>query len=172
MPRNFILLPIYGTIITANCRIKVSNLQQLYACVAAVHTDSVVSTAPLPFSVQGNLGEFIQEEQGEGLILGAGIYEIGSKIKFRGIHGNHSLVDAVKSAKRSLSIDYVHAYTWKEIAFRGWPPDMINRFDTHAKKIDINFDQKRLWIDDWRLWKNVMSKTVESYPLVYSTVFL
>ncbi|MBA7567125.1 hypothetical protein ES708_08825 [subsurface metagenome] len=164
--------PIYGTVITANTRIMVSNRQQIDGTIVAVHTDSVLSTVPLDISAKGDLGSFIPEAEGQGLILGAGIYEIGDKVKFRGLHGQVSLIDLVENAKPTLKIDYVHAYTWKEIAFRNWPTDWINRFDTLPKKIDINFDQKRLWLDDWHSWDQVLKRNVESLPLIYAPYLL
>ncbi len=160
--------PIYAAIITANCRIKVSNLQTIYDSIKAVHTDSVLSTEPLPFSDKGSLGDLIYETEGNGVILGAGIYEVGSKIKFRGYHGSLLLTDIIPQAKRELKIEYVHAYTWREVAFRGWSTGAINYFDELPKVININFDTKRLWIDDWKKWSEVMERTVESYPLIYS----
>jgi len=164
--------PVYGTVITANTRIMVSNRQQIDSAIVAVHTDSVLSTEPLDIFAKGDLGTFIPKEQGQGVILGAGIYEIGDKTKFRGLHGQVSLVDTIRQTNGSLKIDYVHAYTWKEIAFRRWPTDWINRFDTLPKKIDINFDQKRLWLDDWHSWDQVMERNVESLPLIYAPYLL
>lgn len=160
--------PVYGTVITANCRIKVTEAQRLFPTVAAVHTDSVLSTAPLPCGTENQLGSFIYKAEGEGVILGAGIYQLGSVVKFRGLHGSVLLTEIIAHAKQTLSINYVHAYTWREIAFRGWCRDMINRFDVIPKKIDINFDQKRLWLDDWTDWSQVLKQNVDSLPLIYS----
>ncbi len=160
--------PIYAAVITANCRIKMSNLQSIYATITAVHTDSVLSTARLPFDKKGAIGDLIFETEGAGIILGAGIYEIGSKVKFRGFHGALLLSEVIPQAKRKLKIMYNHAYTWREVAFRGWDSSNINLFDELPKVININFDHKRLWIDDWKSWKEVMHRTVESYPLIFS----
>lgn len=160
--------PIYGTVITANTRIMVSNRQQIDSSIVAVHTDSVLSTEPLDISAKADLGTFIPQEQGQGVILGAGIYQVGNKVKFRGLHGETRLTEIVQHANPSLKLDYIHAYTWKEIAFHGWPTDWINRFDTLEKTIDINFDQKRLWLDDWHSWDQVMQRNVDSLPLIYA----
>ncbi len=162
--------PIYAAVITANCRIKVSNLQQIYDSITAVHTDSVLSTVALPFPKTGVLGDLIYETEGEGVILGAGIYEIGKKVKFRGYHGSLLLSQIIPMAKRRLKIAYEHAYTWREVAFRGWETTQINLFEELDKEININFDQKRLWIEDWTRWNEVMNRTVESYPLIFSDI--
>lgn len=164
--------PIYGTVITANTRIMVSHRQQAHPSIVAVHTDSVLSTEPLDISTTGDIGTFIAEEEGQGIILGAGIYQVGDKVKFRGLHGQVSLMDAVAHANPSLRLNYVHAYTWKEIAFRSWPTDWINLFDTLPKKININFDQKRLWLDDWHSWDQALTRNVESCPWCYSPLLL
>ncbi len=160
--------PIYAAVITANCRIKVSNLQMIHDTITAVHTDSVVSTAPLPYGTEGGIGDLIYETEGEGVILGAGIYEIGSKIKFRGYHGSLLLTELIRESNTKLKLTYEHAYTWREVAFRGWDSSKINLFEELPKVIDINFDRKRLWIDDWKNWNEVLNRTVQSYPLIYS----
>ncbi|MBA7573665.1 hypothetical protein ES708_15463 [subsurface metagenome] len=160
--------PIYAAVITANCRIKVSNWQTIYNTITAVHTDSVISTAPLPFGKTGGIGELIYETEGEGVVLGAGIYEIGEKIKFRGYHGSLLLTELIRASNTKLQLTYEHAYTWREVAFRGWDSSKINLFEELPKVININFDQKRLWIDDWKNWREVLNRTVESYPLIYS----
>ena len=160
--------PIYAAVITANCRIKVSNLQMIHDTITAVHTDSVVSTAPLPYGLEGGIGDLIYETEGEGVVLGAGIYEIGKKIKFRGYHGSLQLTELIRASNTKLKLTYDHAYTWREVAFRGWDSSKINLFEELPKVININFDQKRLWIDDWQNWNEVLSRTVKSYPLIYS----
>ncbi|MBA7534495.1 hypothetical protein ES705_26743 [subsurface metagenome] len=159
--------PIYGAVITSNVRIRMSRAQMDYPSIRAVHTDSVLSTTPIKISEPEHLGVFVPKGKGEGVILGAGIYQLGSKVKFRGLHGKVELMELLKGCGKTMSINYVHAYTWREIAHRGWETNKINLFETIPKNISVNFDQKRLWLDDWNTWKDVLKKPVESLPLMY-----
>ena len=59
-------------------------MQQIYSSVAAVHTDSILSTIPILGDLSDRLGSFTLQEQGQGLILGAGIYELGDTIGIPG----------------------------------------------------------------------------------------
>ncbi len=161
--------PIYGAVITANVRIRVSSMQQTFPEVVAVHTDSVLSTAALPLETSSDLGAFEKKAEGEGVIIGSGIYQVGNKVKLRGIEKNLSLLELIQVCGKQLSIDCQHVYSWREVAFRGWDTFHINLFDTVPKKIEVNFDQKRLWIDDWKTWQDVVKHPVESVPLVNSS---
>src|SRR4030067_2000978 len=76
---------IYGSIITANCRVRGTEDRQSYPDVVAVNTDSRISTSALPIAPTSTLGDMRPECAGDGLILGTGIYQIGGKTKFRGL---------------------------------------------------------------------------------------
>ena len=160
--------PIYGSIITSNCRVRMSEIQQTYNSVVATHTDSIISTEKLPFSKSAALGTMAFETEGNGVILGSGIYQIGDKIKFRGFPLKKPLLELCHTGGKTLSVKNVHAYTWREVVFRGWENSLINRFETVEKKVDINFDQKRLWLDDWTSFKEIEKRNISSIPLIYS----
>jgi len=160
--------PIYGAIITANCRVRMSRMQQENKSIVAVHTDSVIATSKLHYGKGENIGTMCYETEGQGLILGSGIYQIGDKVKFRGFPLKTPLLELCKGGGKSLKISNQHAYTWREIVFRHWENSLINRFETIDKKVDINFDQKRLWLDDWKSFQDIPRYNVSSIPLVYS----
>jgi len=157
--------PIYGSVVTANVRINMSAMQANNPMVSAVHTDSVLSMEPLILHTQGNLGNFIQKAEGQGVILGSGIYQIGEKTKFRGMNGQITLMEILKGSGKTLTLSYNHAHTWREIAHRGWSTDKINLFSDIHKCIRVDFDQKRLWLHDWENWEEVLTRPVESLPL-------
>lgn len=162
--------PIYGAVITANVRIRISNLQTVYPSIAAVHTDSVISDKPLPFAKDGALGDLVFECEGDGLILGSGIYQIGDKVRFRGFPLSISLFDLLATNSNKVSLDVTRAYSWREVIFHNWPDDMINRFETAIRQVAVNFDQKRLWLNDWERWTDVEHRSVESVPLIASSI--
>ncbi|GAI64657.1 unnamed protein product, partial [marine sediment metagenome] len=74
--------------------------------------------------------------------------------------------EILKGAGKQLKLSYLHAYTWREVAHRGWSTDKINLFADIPKSINVNFDQKRLWIDDWIDWQDVLKRNVESLPII------
>jgi len=162
--------PIFGAIITSNVRCRMSTLQEEIKSCVAVHTDSIITTKRQDCNPSGTLGELGFETEGQGLILGSGIYQIGDKIKFRGFPLKTPLMELAEKGGRSLKISSKHAYTWREIIFRGWNPELINRFETIDKKVDINFDQKRLWLEDWTSFQEIGKRNVDSIPLIYSKI--
>lgn len=156
--------PIYGTVITANVRLRVSQLQQKYKSVIAVHTDSIISKEKLNIPKSGTLGDLIFECEGDGLIIGSGIYQIGKKVKFRGFNLKDDLFPLVDQHKRYISFTQRHAYSWKEVIFRNWENNMINKFEDLTKRVDINFDRKRIWIDDYKYFNDILKRNVISLP--------
>lgn len=160
--------PIYGSVITANVRLRVSQLQQQHPSIIAVHTDSVISKKKLPFAEAGDLGDLIYECEGKGLIIGSGIYQIGDKVKFRGFTIKDDLFPLIDKRSRYISFTQRHAYSWKEVIFHNWENNMINRFEDLTKRVDINFDRKRIWIDDYKYFNDILKRNVISLPLFHS----
>lgn len=158
--------PIYASIITANTRIKVSKMQQQYPSIVATFTDSIISTTPLPIESNTQLGEFAPASTGKGVIVGSGVYQIGEKVKFRGFEGKFNLMELLSSSDKTIDIETVRPYTWRETIFHNWDKDLINRFTPAEKSITPNFDSKRIWLDDYTSFKEVLQRKVESLPLV------
>ena len=156
--------PIYGSIITANVRLRVSDLQQRYPQVCAVHTDSVISSEPLPLPPPDGLGSFAPTARGYGVILGSGIYQIGDKVRFRGFASRRSLLALLDHPQATVSLDDLRVHSWREVAFHGWPTSLINRFETLPRQLRVDFDRKRVWLDDWRSFSEVPTRRVESLP--------
>lgn len=162
--------PIYGAIITANCRIRMCQLQQQYSSIVAVHTDSVIATVPLPYNGKAAFGELAFETKGKGIILGTGVYQIGDKTAFRGFPIKVNLFDMLSCKSDKVTIPTNRPYSWREIAHRSWPSNMINRFTDIPKKLNIRFDSKRIWLKDWNKFTDIRERTVESSPLFYSDI--
>lgn len=78
--------PIYGSVITANTRIKITKIQNLLqdSCLA-VHTDSAMTTSPIPDNLlNSGLGEFEYVDSGKGVLIACGMYQIGTTCAFKG----------------------------------------------------------------------------------------
>lgn len=160
--------PIYASIITANVRTRISEFQQLYPEVVAVHTDSIITTKPLDFSTQGELGDMIFELEGQGIILGSGVYQIGPKNKTRGFHLKKEILELVQDAKKYITIEEIRPFSWREVIFHNWELEKINRFEIVSKRLNVNFDRKRLWVNDWSKFSEAVDRKVYSLPRVCS----
>jgi len=156
---------IYGAIITANVRIRVSEMQNRYPQVVAVHTDSIIAKEPLPIPTNGQLGEWTKEVEGEGIILGSGIYQIDGKTKFRGFDTRLDLMELVKTRRKKITLKTRRPFSWREVVFHNWDPELINRFEEIPRELRLDFDIKRLWIDDWERFNEVLDRKVESISL-------
>ena len=157
--------PIYAAVITANVRIRVSEMQRLYSTIVAVHTDSVISTKPLPIKTDSALGGWMLEDVGYGIILGSGVYQIGDKVRFRGFNRNVDLKTLCTKNKRTVEIPTTRPVTWKECIFHNWDVERINRFEIQPRNLRIDFDCKRIWLDDYTRFSDVLKRNVESIPL-------
>lgn len=163
--------PIYGSVITANTRIRVSDMQRLYPDIIAVHTDSLISTTKLPIQTGKELGDFAYECEGEGIIIGSGIYQIGKKNRFRGFELKTNFFELFDSNCNYIDISNTRPYTWREVMFRNMGKENINRFTNELKKVQLNFDIKRFWLDDYKTFREVLHRNVLSLPIINTNLF-
>jgi hypothetical protein len=158
--------PIYGSIITANTRTKITEMQQLYKSIIAVHTDSIISTEPLPLTTGKNLGDWAFEAQGEGVVLGCGIYQIADLSKIRGFRTSRKLIDVIKNQGYKISLTDKHSISWREVIFHNWSVELINQFKDVTKYITVDFDRKRIWLNDYKSFGEALERKVHSLPHV------
>lgn len=163
--------PIYGAVITANCRISMCELQTRFPQIVAVHTDSVIATSPLPYQQSDRLGELSFETKGSGVILGSGIYQIGDKVRFRGSESRTDLYGLFRHESRTAKIPEERPHTWRQVAHRNLDSALINRFVPQPRRLDVQFDRKRIWLQDWGRFSDVPLRKVTSVPLVYPSIF-
>jgi hypothetical protein len=154
--------PVYGSVITANTRIKITSLQALYPEVVAVHTDSVISTKPLPYNKEGKLGDMVYECEGEGVILGSGIYQVGEKSKMRGFIVDKPLLELLPRTGKVLKTEKIRPLSWREVVYRNMELGKINRFVLDKHDLHLNFDAKRIWLGDYKHFGEVRKRAVES----------
>lgn len=156
--------PFYASIITANTRIRVSKMQNSSPFTVATFQDSIISTRPLNIGKNDELGDWSETESGYGIILGSGIYQIGEKRKFRGFNKKLNLWSLCSVDKSKLTLIIRKPYSWKEVIFHGWSDNVINKFDDIERTLAVNFDQKRLWLEDWEKFSDISKRKVESTP--------
>ena len=142
--------PVYAAIITANVRIRLSDIQnKLGRDCLAVHTDSIItSIKPDCLNMGENIGDWKEEKAGSGVIISTGIYQIGDKTADRGyktIKG-HSWLKTLKKMKHKakITLNEIRVLTWR-YAVRLGRPDEVNRFVRVNKVFDVNSEKKRIW---------------------------
>jgi hypothetical protein len=156
--------PLFASEITARTRIRVTDMQNRYPDVIAVHTDSITATKKLPIRTGSALGDWEESVSGPGIMFGCGIYQIGGKSKFRGFSTKEPLVDLLPESGKTWNMSSVRPLSWREVTFREIDPDYINRFVEENKNVSINVDKKRVWIDDWTDYSQLRSRNVSSMP--------
>ena len=161
--------PIYGAVITAETRVRISDLQRQYPSIWAVHTDSVISDKPLPFGDSKQLGDLSYEVEGYGAIIGCGIYQIGDTTAIRGVQSKQPLLELAQFDSQHASIDQNRPISWRQTMHRNLPVDHINRWIESNKNLRVDMDRKRIWIDDYTRWSELTERTVESMPFMYNT---
>jgi hypothetical protein len=163
--------PVYASAITANVRLKVSKIQNLYReCCLSAHTDAVITTRELPESLTGSeLGEMLLKRSGSGIMIMSGMYKIGSKNAYRGFKMPSSfdwsdkLSDMGKRSK--IALTFHEAKSWIKAVIQKCP-DEINRFADNIKILDLNAERKRLWLSKTNGDK-LLQGLEQSLPLVY-----
>lgn len=178
--------PIYGSVITSNVRILISSLQLRFPEIIAVHTDSVIATQKLPFPTVGELGSLIYEVSGYGTLLGCGIYQIADKVRWRGFPLRKVSAEAAAEMQAAAGQDSVvireglhelfaydtptvkifqqRPFSWREVAFHRWPSSLLNRFQDASKEVHVQFDKKRIWIDDYTSFSDIPTRNIVSFP--------
>lgn len=164
--------PIYGSVITAKVRIRVSEMQNRFPDIWAVHTDSVISSKPLDIPQSDQIGDWMLTAKGEGVILGSGIYQIGDKCRFRGFPSKKPILEIIKRAGKKAVIPVRRPYSWIECSAHGWSSEKINLFENIDKELEVDFDVKRIWLDDWQTFADVFKRVVYSLPHYFDGVWI
>lgn len=164
--------PIYSSVITANTRIAVSRLQHYLGphCLA-VHTDSVITDAPLPDSMLSKkLGGLSLELKGDGLVIGCGMYDMDTHCAYRGFE----MPDGFTWRKMLEQHPLRTKYQYKQVRVASWTQatawdrmEAINVFETVPKKISLNADVKREWTRKAR-GKHLLAGLESSAPRTYN----
>jgi hypothetical protein len=142
--------PIHASVVTANVRLKVSDIQNQYPDdIVAVHTDSVISLRPLGIETKENIiGTWKYETEGIGVMILCGIYQVGSKVATRcySVEKDVDWFEYLRQGGKSTKVKIVQtrAISWIEsVQMEKYNPC---EFVEEEKELDINIDRKRVWI--------------------------
>jgi len=154
--------PIYASIITANTRLQVTEIQnELQQDCIAVHTDSVMCKKPIDkkyLTDSGEIGKFEKCTEGEAIIIACGCYQVGNTAAFKGFKPK-SIIDKKTKEERlenwydilkrtgkkdKISTSSLQVESWISATAKGHT-GTINKFEELPKDIDLNCEIKRNW---------------------------
>ena len=145
--------------------------KEKYDNILAIHTDSLMSNINLDkfLDIGIELGQWNLEQKGKMIILNTGMYQIGYLVKTRGIPKKfiiNWLRFCLKNQiyKKKL-FEIPHMRKLSEGLIRDKNLINVNTIMFDKKSIKCNSDTKRDWISDFKSFKEVISKNIDSYPL-------
>jgi len=157
--------PIHASVITANTRLQVTELQNIMgADCLAVHTDSIMSKKKIPDKyITNELGGFEYVDNGDTIIIACGCYQVNDTKAFKGFNPKkrgHKIEDWYTLLEKHYNDMYINysdlvVPSWYECSFRG-DFEKINLFTKREKKILLNADIKRIWERDNLKGKNYL----------------
>lgn len=138
--------------ITAKTRIRVYKAMILnFDEIISVQTDGIFSRSPLELENMGSgLGQWEYQGSGDLLMIGSGVYQFGKKQKLRGFHYNGNLREVVRKSKAGIGLIPIRnrLTMGKLVLSRGHADHSdleMNELFEASKKLDLNFDRKRIW---------------------------
>ena len=169
---GYLFNPMYASMITANTRLRLSDVCTKHPHNAiAVFTDCVITDKDLSgngLDMSTELGAWDFVREGEGVIVGSGVYQIGDKVHYRGYKTKVDLIDLINNTTK-VKIDVPQkdlVLSWRLIAFRNADHKLINRFTSDSKSLNLHFDTKRDWQQKWTR-KHIL---VDSEPYIHVEV--
>lgn len=146
--------PIYASVITANTRIAVTRIQNLLKddCYA-VHTDSVMTKGPIPKKfIREGLGGFEFVEQGNGILMGCGIYELNGINALKGFREKTECPKCkatdVKCTSRNADVEkFFHCNDCAhDFSVTSWGLKKLLQDHPNTKKIPLSLLHVESWI--------------------------
>jgi hypothetical protein len=142
--------------------------------IIAVQTDSLVSTIPLDVEVNpAKLGAWSMQKWDEAYMIGSGVYfyRIGKEWfgKYRGFNFSGKKVEDILSAVLESDKLYIEFDVLKRISIqeskRTHNEDMANIIVNASRKLNINFDKKRIWLGKWNNGKELRNVKIHSLAI-------
>jgi hypothetical protein len=157
--------PFYAAEITAFCRCTVweaikNNLEN----VIMIATDGVYTDKPLPIELGSGLGDWEMEHEGEPAVFhSSGVYQFrGSEAKGRGI-GRQDFFTLFNVDSDVVDVEVQRRKKVKECLVQGRKED-VNNFVAQWKKLSIDGDIRREWINEPEVFKDLLNNKYESRP--------
>jgi len=168
--------PVYATEITANARLRIARAILDYKDkVVMIATDAIFTTEPIPLNSGNTLGGFKLVNEGEGVIIGSGVYTIwGKELKsrFRGFIATEKYnwfeileKEAMNGDSNIITLKVKKAVTLGEALATDF--ERLGRFEEQERKLSLNFDQKRIWRGEFKNASQALKEQIKSIPMPY-----
>lgn len=173
--------PVVAMEITANTRCDVVRAtMDDQEAVIAYHTDSVISDGKVNLKVGRELGEWDREKHGTITILGSGIYhwwgqennwsgdaDHKSKSKLRGFNKEPLRIEELRTDDVYLKRNISRNQRLKMVLRKNGHFDDYNRIiDNVPRKLNVNFDKKRVWDRQFISANDAIEHEIGSKPYV------
>ena len=166
---------VFASEITANVRLRMYDQIKKYGDkIIAVQTDSLVSSVPLDVEVNPTkLGAWSLQKWDEAYMIGSGVYFYRiDKVwyaKYRGFNFSGKKVEDILDAILGSDKLYIEFDVLKRISIqeskRTHNEDMANIIVNATRKLNINFDKKRIWLNKWNTGKELQTKQIPSLAI-------
>lgn len=163
---------VYASIITAKTRwrllkdVKKSNWKYL----VGFHTDSLISTKKLNLICNDDIGNWELVDEGEGVLINTGIYQLSKKITHRGFKTQDlNWFDKLFEYYDKTKIPFTKKHMLKsaECLKRYHNIDKVNTFIEQNRNLNINSDKKRIWNRDFENCADLLTSNIDSKPLEF-----
>ena len=167
---------VYASEITARTRLRMYDVVKAHPeSVVMVSTDSVVSTKALDLPLSEKMGDWKLEKWDEGIFIGSGLYFYRKGVewagKFRGFNFKDDKVRSILDTILKSKGDKVEFTTKKRFSIqearRLHDEELGNQILDVTRKLNLNFDRKRLWTSAWKKGSEVGTKRIRS-SAIYS----
>jgi len=173
--------PFYASYITAGTRIQIfKEVAKMDAStLVMIATDSIMTTRPIDVPLTKDLGDWGIEKHGQGVVMGSGVYSIKDEnstiTKRRGFKTNMAQsffdVNNIPQEQQKLLLSVKRHISMAQALIQHRPEDM-NLILTEQKKLDINFDRKRIWHQSFKQCKDILHTQIDSSPIHIDTLTL
>lgn len=174
--------PLYASYILAQTRIKIYNfLKTLDSTdIISVQTDGVFCLKDIPIYTK-DLGLFSNQGEHELLQIGSGVYTLKYndiiQTKLRGFKTTDK-IDLFKIVDEQYNSDTIKLDTISNVSYnivikqkryleRNIDYEDMNKLLEGIKRININFDTKRIWDRDFKQCGDIVTSVIDSQPLLY-----
>jgi len=144
--------------------------KEYYNNIIAIHTDSIISDISLDkfLDIGKELSQWNLEVKGKGIILNTGMYQIGNLVKTRGIPKkfikNWLRFSLKNQIYKKKMFEIPHMRKLSEGLIRDKSLINVNTIMDDKRSVNCNSNTKRDWISNFRSFKEVISKNIDSYP--------
>jgi hypothetical protein len=165
--------PFWAAYITAGTRLQLfAAMQKMdYNDLVLVATDSIMSKKRLDLPLNGSLGEWDLQTQGEAVVIGSGVYSIKDKAnqvvtRNRGFKAtkNVNFFDIGTSFATSIQIQVKAHITLARALIQG-NYDKMNLIFDDVRDLNLNFDTRRFWGGKFEKADDILTKQFSSLPL-------